>query len=435
MNHKVLTSSFKRTKNITSKKLLMLLTAYSLSLSPAFSQGTWSSRDTLPDSAMFQGISGFSIGNYGYAGLGSYTGASASFDDLWQFDASTNSWTKKASFPGRARVAPACFVICDTAYLVTGSITSGGACVTECWAYYPATNTWAQKANFPGPARTYAVGFAIDGKGYVGTGANEYDDFRKDFYRFNPDSNTWTRVADFGGTARDGDCGFAVNGKGYVCFGQDSTARTYFKDMWEYDPVANTWTQKSDYPAEGILLPSGFAICNNIYVGSGDSEASDLDERFWKYNTVSDSWTQMANVPAPTRIEGAAFAIGDTGYYGFGADSARPVINIFDKFYANDSCQITDSCNEITSYSTLNTNSQVIIYPNPFKDISYIIIPHNSDMPVFTLYDITGRKATVNISYSHPYYIIDRGILTAGIYVLSIISDIGTYYKKLIITN
>src|SRR6202041_972812 len=99
------------------KKLIMLsLFTYTLSFTPAAAQGTWTSRDTLPsDSAASQGIPGFFIGNYGYTGLGSYTGASISFDDLWRFDASTNSWTKKAPFPGRARVAPACFVICDTA--------------------------------------------------------------------------------------------------------------------------------------------------------------------------------------------------------------------------------------------------------------------------------------------------------------------------------
>jgi N-acetylneuraminic acid mutarotase len=202
------------------KKLLLLLFPFSFLLSPVFSQGTWSPRDTLPydTNAMFQGIPGFSIGNYGYAGLGDTYYAGHPSDKLFQFDPSANSWTQKASFPGRARVAPACFVICDNAYVVTGSISNGGACVTECWEYDADNNTWTQKANFPGSARTYAVGFAIDSLGYVGTGANELADFRKDFYAYHPSTDTWTRIADFPGIARSCASGFAVNGKGYACF-------------------------------------------------------------------------------------------------------------------------------------------------------------------------------------------------------------------------
>lgn len=251
------------------KKLLLTFLVLSSSIY-AFSQGTWTSRDTLPDTAMFQGIPGFSIGNYGYAGLGDdeYDFAKLS-DKLWRFDPSTNSWAQMANFPGSARVAPANFVIGHKAYLVTGSVKSSGTCVTECWAYDAITNTWTQKANFPGGARTYAAAFSIGGKGYVGTGAKETTHFYKDFYAYDTATDAWTRIADFGGIARDGDCGFAVNGKGYVCFGQDSTFIGH-KDIWEYDTGSNVWTQKSD-AFNSLVGGSGFVICNNIYVGTASS--------------------------------------------------------------------------------------------------------------------------------------------------------------------
>ena len=251
-----------------SKKLLLSLLVLSFSLL-AFSQGKWTSRDTLPDSVMFQGISGFSINGYGYMGLGDNV-AGKTEDYLWRFDPGTDSWSRKANFPGSARIAPASFVIGDKAYLVTGSVQNAGTCVTECWEYDATNNTWAQKANFPGAARTYAIGFAIDSLGYVGTGARELADFRKDFYAYHPSTNTWIQIADFGGIARSGASAFAVNGKGYVCFGQDSTIK-YYGDMWEYDPVANSWTRKANIPGD-TLTPhagaSGFAICKNIYVGT-----------------------------------------------------------------------------------------------------------------------------------------------------------------------
>src|SRR5580698_474176 len=120
------------------KKLIMLslysLFTFHFSLSTLKAQGTWTPRDTLPDSAMVQGISGFSINGYGYAGLGeNVAGKYETY--FWQFDPSTDSWTRKANFPGSARVAPASFVIGDKAYLITGSVKNFGTCVTECWEY------------------------------------------------------------------------------------------------------------------------------------------------------------------------------------------------------------------------------------------------------------------------------------------------------------
>jgi N-acetylneuraminic acid mutarotase len=387
----------------------------------AFSQGTWTSRDTLPDSAMFQGITGFSIGNYGYAGLGEYNHTIPNFDELWRFDPSTNTWAKKASFPGGARVAPASFVIGDKAYIVTGSLHNGGACVTECWAYNSINNTWTQKANFPGAPRTYAVGFAIDSLGYVGTGADELSDFYKDFYAYHPSTNTWTRIADFGGIARDGDCGFAVNGKGYVCFGQDSTLKVH-NDIWEYNPTTNTWTQKIDNPYP-MLVGSGFVICNNIYVGSGDStDGIDEYHGFWKYNTVVDSWTQEASVPGITKLQGTAFAIGDTGYYGFGYDSDAIVYNRFYRFYNN------DSCNKITGYNNITDNSEINIYPNP-NNGRFTLESNSASISgknTLEVYNILGTKVfTEALPSTQGDNTINISNQPAGIYLYRILNNNG----------
>src|SRR5580658_8670111 len=110
------------------KKILLSLFLFSSLFS--FAQGIWTSRDTLPDSAMFQGISGFSINDDGYAGLGNNM-AGKTENYFWQFNPSIDSWVRKANFPGSARIAPASFVIGDKAYLVTGSVKNGGTCVTE----------------------------------------------------------------------------------------------------------------------------------------------------------------------------------------------------------------------------------------------------------------------------------------------------------------
>jgi N-acetylneuraminic acid mutarotase len=404
------------------KKLFLILLALSSSIL-VFSQGVWTPRTSFPDSGYIQGISGFSIGNNGYAGLGQ--NGNTYFDDFWRFNVSNNSWAKKASFPGRARVEPACFVIGTKAYLVTGSVTNAGTCVNECWEYDTATDTWTQKANFPGSARVYAVGFAIDSLGYVGTGANELGDFTKDFYAYHPTSNTWTRIADCGGIARSADCGFSVNGKGYVCFGQDSNIH-YYTDMWEFDPVADTWTQKADYPGPKIYCASGFVVGTNIYVGSGDTAGFGFDPQFWKYNTLTDVWTEVASIPGTGKIQGVAFAVADSGYYGLGADISLHPSNNLNRFYPDTS----------TGTNEIRAETNISVFPNPLSTSCTILLPTNTKSHVLlALTDMEGRGVETDIASNSSYFILKRNNLSAGVYILSVKYNNEVFHKKLIITN
>lgn len=420
------------------KKTLLTLLVLSSSLL-AFSQGSWSPRASLPypDSGMVQGIPGFSIGNYGYAGLGDTYYAGNPSPDLWQFDPSTDSWAKKADFPGKARVAPACFVIGNYAYVVCGSVKNSGTCVNECWQYNANTDTWAQKANFPGGARTYAVGFAIDSLGYVGTGANELQNFYKDFYAYHPSTNMWTRIADFGGIARDADCGFAVNGKGYVCFGQDSLFGGAWlnNDMWEYDPIKNVWTRKADSPGWPSYSNIGFVICSNIYVGSGLDSVGGATRTFWKYATTTDSWTQVASVPGSIRIQGAAFSVGDTGYYGFGAawDSGSIDLNIFDEFYGGDSCNIDAGVN-----TTINDLQNISAFPTPFNNYTNIEIANTTTQNLkITCYDLYGQEVKVQCDVSHVNNSTEiklyKGKLPNGMYIVRIYNGTNESSVKIIV--
>ena len=130
------------------------------------------------------------------------------------------------------------------------------------WEFDPATNTWTQKANFGGVARAYAVGFSIGTKGYIGTGRAGYPDYAhlKDFWEYDPSSNTWKQIADFGGTARRAAVGFGIGVKGYVGTGNDGLNRK--KDFWEYDPAKNIWKQKANFGGAARFLAAGFNIDN-----------------------------------------------------------------------------------------------------------------------------------------------------------------------------
>lgn len=295
------------------KKLLLTLFAFSLLFSSAFAQNEWSPRASLPDSARCLGI-GFSIGNYGYVGLGGDMRHPIQyFRDFWRFDPRNNSWTRMMDFPGRARILPATFVIGNYAYVVTGSeVNFGYALLTECWQYNAVTNQWTQKANFPGISRYADVGFAIGGKGFVGTGYDTINSSRllRDMWEYDTTTNTWTQKNDFGGDVRYVASAFSVGSKGYVCFGLDSIAGNFqsINDMWEYDIGSDSWTQKSSSPFDSIGFASGFIIGSDIYIGTGQNYyTAKITNDFWRYNTLTDTWTEQTRFPGASRGGGGNF--------------------------------------------------------------------------------------------------------------------------------
>jgi N-acetylneuraminic acid mutarotase len=100
------------------------------------------------------------------------------------------------------------------------------------WEYDPTTNIWTRKADFGGTGRGQSVGFSIGSKGYMGTGDD--GSFRKDFWEYDPASNIWARKADFRGVERRSAVGFSIGSKGYIGVGFGDSS---YKDFWEYDPV------------------------------------------------------------------------------------------------------------------------------------------------------------------------------------------------------
>jgi hypothetical protein len=176
---------------------------------------------------------GFSIASKGYVGTG-YNGSY--LKDFWEYDPATNTWAQKADFGGTIRSVAVGFFIGSKGYIGTGDFFDGSwHYYNDFWEYDPATNTWTQKASFGGPGRGQATGFSSGSKGYIGTGV-EYGNniFYKDFWEYDPATNTWAQKADFGGTIRAWAVGFFIGSKGYLGTGYNSSS--FYKNFWEYTP-------------------------------------------------------------------------------------------------------------------------------------------------------------------------------------------------------
>lgn len=319
---------------------LLLITMF------ANAQDTWVQKADF-GGATRTGAAGFSIAGKGYIGTGfsNYEWQK----DFWEYDPLNDVWTQKADFGGVSREGGVGFSIGDKGYLGTGE--NGDEwpfTFNDFWEYDPLTNTWTRKADLPGGSRGRytAVAFTIGSKGYVGLGSyfGIYDPFCwDDFWEYDPVANAWTKKADFGGGARASAMAFAVDNKGYAGTGSffeevnGQTFYTRYKDFWQYDPVLNVWTRKADFPVGERFSASGFSVLDKGYLSLGFDVVSGTTKKdLWEYDPLTNNWLQKTDFPGNPTSRPVAFTITDKAYMGVG--------NNFKDFWQYTPAATSDTC-------------------------------------------------------------------------------------------
>jgi hypothetical protein len=192
----------------------------------------------------------FSIGNKVYAGLGITFNNFDNYNrtlqsDFWEYDPITKVWAKKADFPGGGRLSAFGFSIGSKGYVGLGVDQLSypeNTPQTDFWEYDPATDSWTRKANFPGAGRLQGVGFSIGHMGYVGLGISTESPFtlEKDFWAYDPLTDAWSQKTDLPALGRYSPVGFSIGDRGYVGTGATRDSGTAMDDFWEYDPQTDT---------------------------------------------------------------------------------------------------------------------------------------------------------------------------------------------------
>ena len=230
-----------------------------------------------------------------------------SHSKVCRYNFSENEWrTIPTTFPDgfeHYRSGIISFVVGNKAYYGLGAHynpdSANDVTHRDLWEYNPTDNTWTRKADFPGNNLVSAASFSISGKGYVGTGMNadysqrikgNYDDvysFTKEFWEYDPTTDQWARKADFPGEQRKNATGFVINGKGYVLAGNSSSnTPVYAPGMYEYNPDTDQWTQKAE-----ILQPQYAGSASSCTIGSKAYVSFHYDMRkFQVYDPINDSW-------------------------------------------------------------------------------------------------------------------------------------------------
>jgi len=248
---------------------------------------TWSQKADYAGGDLTNAV-GFSIGNRGYVGTGAYRGPNGVFNIkniFYEYNPDSNTWTRKTDVPGaypNGRTYAIGFSIGEKGYIGIGWDTYNGY-YKNFYEYDPSTDTWTKKLDFSGSERIKSVGFSIGTKGYIGLGGKGSIIY-SDFWEYDPYSNTWSQKADFEGDARYSAVGFSIGVKGYVGLGTNGNSNK--NDLWEFNQSTNTWRQLNVFEGSPRHSSVGFSIGAKGYIGLGDdgpSYSNSFKKDFWEF--------------------------------------------------------------------------------------------------------------------------------------------------------
>jgi len=201
------------------------------------SANTWTQKTDFGGTARYAAV-GFQVGGKAYFGTG-YDGNY--LKDFYQYDDQANTWTLVNGFSGNKRRNATVFTIADKAYLVTG--VNNGVYQEDFWEFDPSTDAWTRKRDVDKDTddsysfnddyaivRSNASSFSMNGLGYVVGGENI-----KTVWEYNPTTDIWVERTPMEGATRTDAVGFAINNRGFYMLGR--LGSTYFDDAWEFKPL------------------------------------------------------------------------------------------------------------------------------------------------------------------------------------------------------
>jgi hypothetical protein len=111
------------------------------------------------------------------------------------------------------------------------------------WQYNPATDTWQRRADFPGMARSRGTGFSVGNRGYFGLGTDHDQQGLRDIWQYDPATDRWQYVTDYPGQGNRYLAVMSANKRAYLGWGYEAQSTTTgavrqvgCTDWWEFIP-------------------------------------------------------------------------------------------------------------------------------------------------------------------------------------------------------
>lgn len=353
--------------------------------------GSWQQKTSIGIVGRHRAL-GISIGNKGYIGTGHYNGAGPNvvFNDWWEYDPSSNSWSQKANIP-TPTYGSIGWGTDAKGYVGAGSI--GGGIY---YVYDPSVNLWSNTSPCPISASNLDC-FMVNENGYV-LGTNS-------LYEYNPTTDIWTQKTSCPSTINVWSSAFETASSGFV--------KTGFY-LYEYKPLQDIWLPRAPFPGLTTGGGTAFQIHGKGYVASGyNGGLGNVNSEFWEFNPGTNVWTQMDDFPGTSRRFSSSFSINNRAYFGTGTNGTN----------FNDFWQYAYNPLSMDEFS-LNSNN-VKIYPNPIILDAKLSIDLNEfnklDKPSLILCTISGENILEQRIISSESTI-KRNEIKKGIYIYLIVN-------------
>ncbi len=193
------------------------------------------------------------------------------FDDLWQFDLTTDTWTEHQPLGDRpaGRFGHTATWVPDVGLVVWSG--QGARFFDDIWRYDPTVNAWAElPSNGAVPAARYGscASLGPDGELWISHGFTADDGRFADTLSYNFTSGTWTDRTPAGDLPVSRclhDC-YWSSPDTLVLYGGQTTGVKALGDRWIYDRTQQVWTR-----AEGDNPPA-----RNLYALATNGSPDDL---------------------------------------------------------------------------------------------------------------------------------------------------------------
>jgi len=305
---------------------------------PTFVAGAWRKRADMPTP---RGDLSTSAVNGKIYAIGGWEGTnifSANVSPtVEEYDAATDTWTRKADMP-TPRVVVSTSVVNGKIYAIGGYTNEGGqpAALPTVEEYDATQNRWTKKADMPTPrwglstsmvnGKIYAIGgIASWPHGPVLSAVEEYD----------PVTDTWTKKADMP-TPRWSLFAGVVNGKIYAIGGGRPTSSVpvsaeAFPTVEEYDAAQDRWTKKTSMPTPRVAFSTS-VVNEKIYAIGGTPDIHVTLPTVEVYNPATHTWAKESDLPAPRGGHASSVVNGKIYVIGGASDNVTVILPTVEEY-------------------------------------------------------------------------------------------------------
>ncbi|OYU93943.1 MAG: hypothetical protein CFE21_18310 [Bacteroidetes bacterium B1(2017)] len=253
--------------------------------------------------------SSFTINNTGYLGFGHKVGLNPYKNDLYKYEPVTDTWTQMASLPGSGRSEATTCTYNDKGFILGGT---NLYTLDDFWEYNATLNSWTQKASYNLHPIRRAIGFSLGNLLYFGLGRN--DNYTRSEYKnqpylsiYNPATNSWNLGGSLGDAREQAFC-FTYGNTAFWGGGFAEREPDYLQKKFDFKSYSNG-AQTVIINQEDYILshrPFGFSLYNNLYVGNYTS--------FMMYDNQLNIWIKKT-LPSGINLEGAnSFVYNNYGF-------------------------------------------------------------------------------------------------------------------------